>query len=81
MSGWTTVQFHQTPDLDTRKAIIRWAEETLPGKFIPLHQRDAMGRRSFGFDFQRPDDATAFRLRWLADAADARTPAAESCAA
>lgn len=78
MSGWTTVQFPQAPDLDTRKAIIRWAEETLPGKFIPLHQRDAMGRRSFGFDFQRPDDATAFRLRWMGEPAEARG-AAEAC--
>lgn len=81
MSGWTTVQFPQAPDLDTRKAIIRWAEETLPGKFIPLHQRDAMGRRSFGFDFQRPDDATAFRMRWMAETPDPRTAAAETCVA
>lgn len=69
MGHWTTVQFPELPDLNTRKAIIRWAEESLPGKFIPLHGRDVLGRRCFGFDFQRVDDAHAFRRRWLGEAA------------
>lgn len=68
MTGWTTVQFSHVPDLATRKAIIDWAEETLPGKFIPLNGRDPMGRRCFGFDFQRADDAAVFRSRWLTQA-------------
>lgn len=72
MSGWITVHFPEVPDLDTRKAIIRWAEECLSGKFIPLHGRDATGRRSFGIDFQRADDAASCRRRWL-DAGDAGT--------
>ncbi len=65
MAQWTTVQFPELPDLNTRKAIIRWAEESLTGKFIPLNGRDVTGGRSFGIDFQKPDDAQTFRSRWM----------------
>ncbi|UEM21724.1 hypothetical protein JL100_002860 [Skermanella mucosa] len=66
MGDWTTVQFSEVPDLPTRKAILRWAEQSITGRFLSFNTTDGLGRRKFGLEFQHPDDAASFQRRWLA---------------
>ncbi|HEV7370864.1 hypothetical protein [Arenibaculum sp.] len=66
MSEWTIVQFPDLPDIDTRRAILAWVEEMMAGRCLHFNTTDGWGRRAYGFQFQRPDDAQCFRRRWLA---------------
>ena len=68
MEEWTTVQFGTMPDLDTRRKMLAWVEESIAGRFLHFNTTDCYGRRSYGFRFQSADDALVFRERWLVDA-------------
>jgi hypothetical protein len=65
MEEWTTVQFADMPDLLTRRAIMSWVEERVDGRAIAFNTTDWLGRRRYGYRFQREDDARRFESRWL----------------
>lgn len=61
---WTTVRLAAVPDIETRQDMIRWAEAACAGRFMTFKLRDALGRPSWGIEFEHADDADAFRRRW-----------------
>ncbi len=71
MEEWTTVQFNEVPNLGTRKAILSWVEERTSGRVLLFNTTDFFGRRSYGFRFQREDDARIFERRWIRSRQDA----------
>ncbi|WP_207477880.1 hypothetical protein [Arenibaculum pallidiluteum] len=71
MEDWTTVQFAETPDLPTRKAILSWVEREVGGRVLHFSTMDWSGRRQYGFRFQQAEDARRFTHRWLPARIDA----------
>jgi hypothetical protein len=63
-AAWTEVRLADVPDLPTRQEMVRWAEAEASGRFMPFKRRDALGRASWGIEFELPEDAQAFRGRW-----------------
>jgi len=70
-AAWTEVRLADLPDLPARQAMVRWAEAAASGRFMPFKRRDALGRASWGIEFERADDAEAFSRRWAAAAPEA----------
>ncbi|HZH25809.1 MAG TPA: hypothetical protein VEY95_01385 [Azospirillaceae bacterium] len=72
MDDWAIVRFSSVPALPVRQAMIRWAQQSVPGRFIPFSQHDGPGRHMWGVEFQRAADAALFRHRWPDDTREAR---------
>jgi len=71
LEDWTTVQFAEIPDLGTRRAILTWVERESEGRVLSFSTADGIGRRRYGFRFQKAEDARRFVHRWMPATVDA----------